>query len=155
MTITMLLTRLWSLFPSRRTLVTVALSSVLGGALAIGVSDWLAPSDGANGSPQSRRAGIDRRYVSLGRAYLPQLGKAYAAAWDQGAKALDSGQGISAALDAVAQSWTVNRTEVYDKLLTPELAKIVSESVKDSDVTPAERAALAAAWRGFARGLSH
>jgi len=88
-----------------------------------------------------------------GPAYLPQLGKAYAAAWDQGAKGLDSGPGISAALDTVAQTWTVNRTEIYDKLLTPELAKIVPESVKDSEVTSAERAAMAAPWRGFALGL--
>jgi len=146
----MLFTRLWSLFPSRRTLVTVTLSSVLGGAAAIGVSAWLAPSGGSTGTPQPP---VDRRYVSLGRTYLPQLGKAYAAAWDQGAKALDSGQGISAALDTVAQTWTAKRTEVYDKLLTPELAKIVPESVKDSDITPAERAAMAAAWRGFALGL--
>ena len=150
MTTTMLITRLWSLFPSRRTLVTVTLSSVLGGAVVIGVSDWLPTSNDHPGSPQPPH---DRRYVSLGRAYLPQLGKAYAAAWDQGAKALDSGQGISAALDTVAQTWTANRTEIYDKLLTPELAKIVPESVKDSDVTPAERAAMAAAWRGFALGL--
>jgi hypothetical protein len=144
--ITILFTRLWSLFPSWRTLLTVTLSSVLGGAVAIGVSDWLRP----NNSPQPP---YDRRYVSLGRAYLPQLGKAYAVAWDQGAKALDAGQGISAALDTVAQTWTANRTEIYDKLLTPELVKIVAESVKDSDVSPAERAAMAAAWRGFALGL--
>jgi hypothetical protein len=147
----MLITRLWSVFPNWRTLLTVTLSSVLGGAVAIGVSDWLQPPT-PQGSPQPPH---DRRYVSLGRAYLPQLGKAYAAAWDQGAKALDSGEGISAALDTVAQNWTANRTAIYDKLLTPELAKIVPESVKDSDVTPAERAALAAAWRGFALGLSH
>jgi hypothetical protein len=146
-----LFTRLWSLFPDRRTLVTVTLSSVLGGALAIGVADWLRTFEGPTGNPQPSR---DRRFVSLGRAYLPQLGKAYAAAWDQGAKALDSGQGISAALDTVAQTWTASRTEIYDKLLTPELAKIVAESVKDSDITPTERAAMAAAWRGFALGLS-
>ncbi|HKI17454.1 MAG TPA: hypothetical protein VKA15_06220 [Isosphaeraceae bacterium] len=146
----MLITRFLSLFPSRRTLVTVTFSSVLGGVVAISVSGWLQTPDDTSGSP---RPSHDLRYVSLGRAYLPQLGQAYAAAWDQGAKALDSGQGISAALDTVAQTWTANRTEIYDKLLTPELVKIVPESVKDSDVTPAERAALAAAWRGFALGL--
>jgi hypothetical protein len=143
--------RLWSLFPDRRTLVTVTLSSVLGGALAIGVAEWLRSAEGPTGTPQSAH---DRRFVSLARAYLPRLGKAYAAAWEQGAKALDSGQGISAALDTVAQTWTANRTEIYDKLLTPELAKIVPESVKDSDITPTERAAMAAAWRGLALGLS-
>jgi hypothetical protein len=126
------------------------LSSVLGGALAIGVSDWLRMAEDPTGNPPPPH---DARFVSLGRSYLPLLGKAYAAAWDQGAQALDSGKGISTALDTVSQAWTANRTEIYDKLVTPELAKIIPESVKDSDVTPAERSAMAAAWRGFALGL--
>jgi hypothetical protein len=146
----MLIERLWSKFPSRSTVATVGLSGVLGGALAIGVSDWLRPADGHADAPPPPH---DRRFVSLGRSYLPRLGGAYADAWDQGAHALDSGQTISAALDTVARSWTSNRTEIYDTLLTPELVKLVPESVKDSDVTPAERAALAAAWRGLALGL--
>jgi hypothetical protein len=38
-------------------------------------------------------------------------------------------------------------------VFTPEFSRIVAESTKDSDVTPAERAALAAAWRGLSLGL--
>ena len=79
---------------------------------------------------------------------------AYARAWDEGAIALDSGQPVSAALDLVAKNWTSGRTALFDKLVAPEFAKIVPESIKDSDVTPQERTALAAAWRGFAVGLT-
>jgi hypothetical protein len=146
----MLINRLWSLFPSWRMLLTAAVSSVLGGTLAIGLADRPAMRTGPNPNPLPD----DPCFVALGRAYLPQLGKAYAAAWDDGAKALDAGQAVSAALDAVAKGWTANRTALYDTAITPELAKILPESVKDADVTPAERAALAAAWRGLARGLA-
>ena len=145
----MLMTRLLSLLPSPRSVTTVAISGVMGAAVSIGVSQWLRTSDRPAPSPPP----VDRRFVALGRAYLPQLGNAYAAAWDHGAKALDSGQSLSTALDLVAQTWTTNRTEIYNKLLTPEQINIVPESTKDADVTPAERAAMAAAWRGFALGL--
>ncbi len=146
----MLMTRLLSLLPSSRSLLTVAISGVVGAAVSFGVSQYLRTFEGPNPSPP---APVDRRFVALGRAYLPQLGNAYAAAWERGAKALDSGQGLSAAIEVVAQTWTVNRTDIFNKLLTPEQAKIVPESTKDADVTPAERAAMAAAWRGLALGL--
>ena len=89
-----------------------------------------------------------------GKAYLPQLGKAYAAAWEEGAKQLEAGQSITAALEAVSKTWSANRTQLYDHVFTPEFSRIVAESVKDADVTPAERAALAAAWRGLSLGLA-
>jgi hypothetical protein len=129
--------------------LTVVLSSVVGGAVAIGIAARLHPA-GPSPGPQPPH---DPQYVQVGRAYLPQLGKAYAQAWEEGAKSLDSGQGISAALDVVAKTWTSNRTDLYDKVLTPEFSKIVTESVKDADVTPQERASMAAAWRGLALGL--
>ncbi len=93
------------------------------------------------------------RFVALGRAYLPQLGVAYAAAWEEGAKQLEAGGDISDAVDTVAKSWSANRVQLYNHVLTPEFSKIVVESVKDSDVTPVERSAMAAAWRGLAAGL--
>ena len=92
-------------------------------------------------------------FVALGRAYLPQLGKAYAAAWEEGAKQLEAGGGIAASLDAVSQTWLSNRTQLYDRVLTPEFAKILPESVEDAEVTPQERSAMAAAWRGLSLGL--
>ena len=97
---------------------------------------------------------VDARFVAIGHAYPQQLAKAYAAAWDQGAKQLDAGATVSAALDAVGKAWTSKRTELYDQVVTPALSAILPESTADADVTPAERAALAAAFRGLARGLS-
>jgi hypothetical protein len=135
------------LIPSPRTLLTVALSSLLGGAVAIGAAAWLAGPAGPPALP------TDPNFVRIGRAYLPGLGKAYAAAWEEGAKALDSGQPFSAAIAAVGKTWDANRTQLFDQMATPELAKILPESQKDADVTPQQRAAMAAAWRGFAAGL--
>jgi hypothetical protein len=147
----MLLNRLFLLFPGRRTLLTVLLSSLVGAALAITVSAWIklpnkpAPNPGPPHDP---------RFVALGQVYLPQLGTAYAKAWEEGAKQLEAGQSVTAALDMVSKTWSSNRTQLYDHVFTPEFSRIVAESVKDSDVTPAERAALAAAWRGLSLGLA-
>jgi hypothetical protein len=138
---------IWAMIPSGRTLLTVALSSLLGGAVAIGVSAYLGRPAGPPAPP------TDPNFVRIGRAYLPGLGKAYAAAWEEGAKALDAGQPFSAALDAVGKAWNANRTQLFDRTATSEFAKILPESQKDADVTPQQRAAMAAAWRGFAAGL--
>ncbi len=135
------------LIPSPRTLLSVGLSSLLGGALAIGVSWHLHGPEGPSGPPR------DPRFVSIGRAYLPELGKAYAAAWEEGARGLDSGQPVSAAIAAVGRAWDANRTRLFDRMATPEFTGIVPESLQDADVTAQQRGALAAAWRGFAAGL--
>jgi hypothetical protein len=144
----MSLNRLCLLFPSRRALLTVLLSSLAGAGVALAVSAWLVVPYNPGPSPPR-----DAKFVTIGNTYLPQLGKAYAAAWEEGAKQLEAGEGISAALDAVAKSWSSNRTQLYDHVLTPEFSRIVAESTKDADVTPNERSAMAAAWRGMAQGL--
>ncbi len=146
----MFISRLPSWFPTGRTLVTVVVSALVGGSATFGIAAWLRSHDGANAAQPHH----DVHFAALGRAYLPQLALAYSRAWDQGAVALDSGQPVSAALDLVAKNWTSGRTALFDKLVAPEFAKIVPESIKDSDVTPQERTALAAAWRGFAAGLT-
>lgn len=135
------------LVPSPHTLLTVGLSSLLGGAVALGVSARLGEHSGPPGPPQ------DPRFVPIGRAYLPELGKAYAAAWQEGAKDLDAGEPISAAVAAVGKAWDASRSQLFDRMATPEFAKIIPESQKDAEVTPQQRAAMAAAWRGFAAGL--
>ncbi len=136
-----------AVLPSGRTLLTAAMSSLLGGAVAIGVTLWLGRPAGPPSPP------YDPNFVRIGRAYLPGLGQAYAAAWNEGAKSLESGQPLSAAVATVAKTWEANRTQLLDRLATPEFTKIVPESQKDADVTPAQRAAMTAAWRGFAMGL--
>ncbi len=135
------------LIPSPRTFLSVGLSSLLGGAVAIGVSWHMRGPEGPPGPPR------DPRFVSIGRAYLPELGKAYAAAWEEGARALDSGQPVSAAIAAVGRAWDTNRARLFDRMATPEFTGIVPESRRDADVTAQQRGALAAAWRGFAAGL--
>jgi hypothetical protein len=136
--------------PSGRSFLTVVASAVVGGTLTIGVSQWLRTHDLANPAHEAS----DAHFSDMGRAYLPQLAAAYSRAWNQGAIALDSGQPVSSALDLVTKDWTSGRTALFDKIVAPEFAKIVPESIKDSDVTPQERTALAAAWRGFAAGLA-
>ena len=96
---------------------------------------------------------LDSRFVTLGRAYLPELGKAYATAWNEGAKALESGQPVAAAIKTVGQSWDSGRGQLFDRLITPELTKIVADGQPESEVTAAARQALVRAWRGFASGL--
>jgi hypothetical protein len=119
----------------------------MGGAVAIGVSVYLHEPAGPPAPLQ------DTHFVKVGRAYLPGLGKAYAAAWEEGAKGLDAGQAFSAAVAAVGKAWDANRAQLFDQVATPEFAKIIPESQKDADVTPQQRAAMAAAWRGLASGL--
>jgi hypothetical protein len=148
-----MLTRLRALVPIWPELLLVAFSALMGASVAIGVSTYLHPSHPAAPIAAEAPPAVNQRFTDLGQLYLPQLGTAYASAWEDGAKDLDAGKEIPAALDTVAHAWTAARTELYGRVVTPELAKVVPEGVKDSDVTPAERAAMAAAWRGLARGL--
>lgn len=93
-------------------------------------------------------------FVAIGQAYPGKLGDAYAAAWTAGADRLDAGSSVSAALAVVASTWTTKRSDLFETTITPALSAIVSESTRDVDITTAERAALAAAWRGLARGMN-
>jgi hypothetical protein len=105
------LNRVLSFIPGRRALLTVLVSSVVGAVLSVAASSWIElPKKPASdpGPPH------DPRFVTLGKAYLPQLGKAYAEAWAEGAKALDAGKSISAALEAVSKAWTSNWTALFD-----------------------------------------
>jgi hypothetical protein len=143
--------RLSLVLPSRNILVTAVVSSIGGAVVAFAVLLFI----GLMGNPApSPGPPHDPRFVSVGRAYLPQLGLAYAGAWNEGAAQLESGKSISAALDVVSKSWSSRRAQLYDHVLTPQFSRIVAESVKDEDVTPQERAALAAAWRGLSLGLA-
>src|SRR5262249_27491449 len=96
---------------------------------------------------------FDPRFVPIGQKYVPGLGKDYAEGWEDGAKILDAGQPIGTALDTVAKSWEANRTGHFRAMITPEFSKVVAEQKPEKDVTPEDRASLAKAWRGFAKGL--
>jgi hypothetical protein len=92
--------------------------------------------------------------TALGRSYVASLGDVYAGAWNDGAKALDAGKPVADALAVVAGSWQSGRVALFDASAAPAFAKIVAENTADADVSPQDRAALAAAWRGFAAGLA-
>jgi hypothetical protein len=146
----MSLTRLWSLLPSKRVFLTVVASSLAGAVLTVAVSTWAQRLGESAPNPALPH---DPKFVALGKDHLPQLGKAYAAAWEEGAKHLEAGKGVAAALDVVAKTWSSKRTQLYDQMFTPHFSRIVPESAKDEEVKQADRAALAAAWRGLALGL--
>jgi hypothetical protein len=97
---------------------------------------------------------VDRRFVTIGRSYRNELAVVYAHAWDEGAKHLESGAGPDAALDSVAKAWDSGRVALFEQTLTPELSRIVPEGTATKDLSTVDRARLAAAWRGLARGLS-
>jgi hypothetical protein len=95
----------------------------------------------------------DPAFVTLGQTYKPLLGPAYAAAFEAGASALDAGQPFSAAVGVVARNWDSSRAALFVAQLTPKFAAIIPETTADAAVTPAQRAAMAKAWRGLAAGL--
>ncbi len=146
----MLGSQIGSLLPRYRPTLTVAAAFAGAIVVAIVVAAHLGCGTRATvpSSPPS-----DARFLVIGKAYLPQLGAAYADAFTVGAAHLEDGEPVSDALDAISKAWSANRLSLYDKTLSPEFTKILPESVRDEDVTPAERAALAAAWRGLALGL--
>jgi hypothetical protein len=96
---------------------------------------------------------VDARLAPLGRAYLPALGRTYAAAWIEGAKALEAGQSVDAALHVVGRSWDSGRQALFHRVVAPQFSRIVPDGQPDAATDPARKQALAAAWRGFARGL--
>lgn len=140
--------RIRAMVPQRSTTPIVILSSLIGGGLSVAISMAVL-------SPRPSAPPHDSRFVRLGRMYLPALGDAYAAAWEEGAGRLDGGEGLTRSLEAVARAWSISRTRLFDRMVTPEFDGLVAASKRDAEVTPRERAAMAAAWRGFAAGLRH
>ncbi|AGA28406.1 hypothetical protein [Singulisphaera acidiphila] len=110
---------------------------------------WLLSERGDRPSP----GGYDPRFVAVGKAYLGDLGSAYGLAWEDGAKILDAGQTIDMALDTTAKAWEANRKAAFNARITPELSKVVAQGKDAASVTSDDRAALAKAYRGLAKGL--
>lgn len=129
-------------------LVLILLTAILTVLLCDRFLKPATPSQPAPPSPA-----VDPHFVAIGKAYLPGISKAYADAWEDGAKGLDSGKPYSVVLEDVAKSWDASRTALFGKSAVPEFNKIIAATVKDADVTLQQRAAMAAAFRGFAAGL--
>jgi hypothetical protein len=113
----------------------------------------LALSAGSCGRSAGSAGPLDARYIPLGQRYLPELGRAYAKAWNEGAKRLENGQSVPAALQSVRTVWEAGRIQLFDRWITPEFSRIAPESRAQSQFSYEQRKALARAWRGFAAGL--
>jgi len=88
---------------------------------------------------------LDVRFIPLGKTYLPELSRVSAAAWNEGAKALESGQPVTAALKSVGQSRDSGQVQLFDRLVTPEFSKFVAENQPEAEAKPTDLAALARA----------
>ena len=135
-----------------QTVMLIAVSTALGAGLT-SAAQALQMRLGLITSSPAPIPAVDSRFITVGRAYLPELGRAYATAWNEGAKALESGQPVAAALKCVSQSWDSGRVQLFDRLIAPELFRIVADGQPESQVTTSSRQALARAWRGLASGL--
>lgn len=92
-------------------------------------------------------------FVKLGAEYGKQLGPSYAPAWKAYAADLRAGKSLGDAVKNTNGVWKDNREAIYQKFIAPELSKIVPDGTPDEQVTPAQRAAMAAAADGLAKGL--
>jgi hypothetical protein len=79
----------------------------------------------------------------------------YAAAWYEGARGLEEGRTVDAAIATVARSWEAGRVNLFDGLVTPEFAAIFPQGMSHPPRLEGDtdRQALARAWRAFAAGL--
>jgi hypothetical protein len=136
-----------------KTVLLVLVSAALGAGLTAGIPPLVHWLEGTKPNPAPAPL-LDKRFIPLGRDYTAALGQQYAAAWVEGAKALEAGQSVPSALKSVAQTWDHGRTKLFGRLLTPEFSKIVPEGQSESDTQAAARLAMAQAWRGLAAGLA-
>jgi hypothetical protein len=118
-------------------------------AVAVVVAVWLLKP--GHDSPDS---GYDKAFASLGREYLPELGKAYGKAWEAGAAKIDAGLPIAAASEEVTKAWQAQRVDVFNRMITPQLQSIFPEGADEASITPSQRVRMARAYRGLGRGCS-
>lgn len=143
------LERVRGALPGKSTVAALSASFILGTLMSIGgVSCRSAPDRPAPLAPLSPQG-----LIRLGRTYTGNLGKVYASAWETGASALEAGKSVSEAVDSVAAAWDQDRVRLFNRFVAIEFDKIVPQGKADSEISTAERAALARAWRGFAAGL--
>lgn len=95
----------------------------------------------------------DPAFAEIGEAYAAKLPTSLASAWDDGAAMLEVGQPFESSLSYVTNAWNSARKDTFDQLVTPGFARILPEGARAADMTPAQRVAMAKAWRGLARGL--
>lgn len=91
---------------------------------------------------------------AIGREYPAGLASAYAAAWLDGARALESGRGVGESLGVVEKSWKAGRISLFDAKVAPCFSAVIPEGKPEAEASISDRASLAALWREFAAGLT-
>jgi hypothetical protein len=137
-----LLARLDSMQPSRATFLPVVLSSLLAGALAIGLDAHLRtvyPPD-------------DWRFVQIGREYREGADAVEAAGWDEAARQIKQGRALDRTLEAARMEILRGRGVLDEELIPGEFLQLTPDP-HASGGPEDERVALAAAMRGIAEGL--
>jgi hypothetical protein len=136
--------------PGVRTIAVVAVLasvvSVLGVSAVVGALLWYGGAFGP-----SAPAATD--FVAIGKAYGKQLGPSYAPAWKSYADDIRAGKKFADSHKAFAEAWKASREAIYKKFIVPELKKLLPDGTPEEQVTPAQRAALAAAADDLAKGL--
>lgn len=130
-------------------LLTVALSQ-LGSVACLVAMFWLS---GFGRDRPDFQPPVDTSFVPIARAYSGVILDSYASAWSTAAEEVAAGQPVAEVLARIRPNWETARTPDYKAKVSPAFAAIVPEGTPHEQVTPAQRAALAAAFRGFAKGL--
>lgn len=99
-------------------------------------------------------ADYDPAFVPIGKRLAAQFGGDYASAVEDGCKLLDSGQTRSMANETIAKAFSANRQSSFDSIATSALSGLVPASKSDKDLTSDDRAKIARAYRGLAKGAS-
>lgn len=126
-------------------LPTVAIASI---------AAWGVNACNSHPRPTNPIEAASSRIRVVGKAYPKGLATAYAAAWIDGAEALESGQNVPEALGVVERAWKAGRTSLFEERLSPCFSAIVPEGRPDGETSVFDRAALAVLWREFAAGLA-
>lgn len=92
-------------------------------------------------------------FVKLGQAYVKPLAQSYAPAWQGYAADIRNGKTMTEATKNMAVAWDANRAAIYGKMIAPELEKILPSTQTEAQITPAQKAAMAAAAEALAKGL--
>jgi hypothetical protein len=130
--------------------ILIAITAALVGS---GITYHVIQASGGHAAAASTPKVLADPIAATAQTYGRNLLKVYAAAWRDGARKLDGGSSLEAAINQVSTSWTTGRTAIYATAITPILAKAVPEGTPDADQTAPQKQAAAAAFRSIADGL--
>ena len=88
---------------------------------------------------------------SLGRAYATTIATTCADAWGAAADAIEAGKTVAEAQAVLQWTWREARVHAFNARVAPAFEAVLPEGAEPKD--KAQRAAVVALWRAFARGL--